>query len=177
MRSGMRVELDRVVVADKFVVGTWRRLIALVFDGNLDMTALELLRLRSDEWLEAHPGRTVDIAIVQPSATQMDDATRKMLALVIKDHQDNRNAAATVILATGLRGALHRSVVTAVNMMAPPPYPGRVFGAVDDALDWLSPYIVELCGEAPLVEIAAELDALGADLEEAREKPERESGQ
>lgn len=65
---------------------------------------------------------------------------------IIRRWEKDRIASATVILATGLAGALQRSVLTGFVLIAPPPHPMKVFGSVPDATAWLSPYVRELSG-------------------------------
>jgi hypothetical protein len=50
-----------------------------------------------------------------------------------------------VILAQGIVGSMHRSVLTGMQMLAPAPHPVRVFGAIPGAVHWLVPYIREAC--------------------------------
>jgi len=65
---------------------------------------------------------------------------------IIKRWESKRTASATVILAQGLVGAMHRSVLTGMQMIVPAPHPVKVFGTIGDGVKWLAPHIRELCG-------------------------------
>ena len=56
---------------------------------------------------------------------------------------------------------MHRSVLTGLQMIAPPPHPTKVFSRTPDALAWLSPHIQALCGaDATFAELLAAVDRL-----------------
>jgi len=63
--------------------------------------------------------------------------------------ESERLASATVILADGLRGAMQRSVLTGLMMLAPPPHPAKVFGSIPQAVEYLQPYLRQIPG-API---------------------------
>jgi hypothetical protein len=71
---------------------------------------------------------------------------RQRMTKLIERWQHHRAASATVILATGLPGAMHRSVLTGFMMVAPPPHPAKVFGTVADAVTWIMPHVRTLRG-------------------------------
>jgi hypothetical protein len=87
------------------------------------------------------------LVIVFPSDARMSGAERSRMAGLIKHGESRRVASATVILAEGLRGALQRSTLTALMMIAPASHPAKVFGSVSDAVRWLFPYVQGLSHE------------------------------
>jgi hypothetical protein len=56
-----------------------------------------------------------------------------------------------VILATGMLGAVQRSVLTGLLMIAPPPHPSKVFSDLSEAVTWLLPHVAAL-SERPITE-------------------------
>jgi hypothetical protein len=50
-------------------------------------------------------------------------------------------------------GALQRSVLTGLNLLASPPHPAKVFSEVPDAIDWLLPHLGAVCGPRSLAEV------------------------
>jgi hypothetical protein len=107
---------------------------------------MDLIERTGDAWLAKHPGRTVELVIIFPSSARMTNAERMRMARMLKRHEKNRTAAGTVILAEGLTGAVHRSVLTGLLMLAPPPHPAKIFGVTRDAVTWLAPHVQALCG-------------------------------
>jgi hypothetical protein len=71
----------------------------------------------------------------------MTQAERSKMVQLMKQWEDVRDAAATVILAEGLLGSLQRSILTGLMMLAPAPHPAKVFSAVDLAVEFLAPYV------------------------------------
>jgi hypothetical protein len=71
---------------------------------------------------------------------------RSRMTQIMRRGESDRIASATVILADGLRGAMQRSVLTGLMMLAPPPHPAKVFGAIADAVDYLQPYLRQIPG-------------------------------
>ena len=57
-----------------------------------------------------------------------------------------------MILAEGLIGAAHRSVLTGLMLLAPAPHPAKVFGKTADAVTWLAPRVQTLCGPSATAE-------------------------
>jgi len=81
-------------------------------------------------------------------------------------------ASATVVLASGLQGAMHRSVLTGLQMIAPPPHPTRVFGALREAVTWIAPHVQALCGvDTTPEELLATIEELCARFRAARPAP------
>jgi hypothetical protein len=71
---------------------------------------------------------------------------RSRMAKLIKRWEQDRVASATVILAQGMLGAMQRSVLTGLQLVARPPHPQKVFSEIAPAVQWLTPYIHEAGG-------------------------------
>lgn len=119
-----------------------------LFEGKLTVTDMNRMQSIGDDWFQRHPGRIVEMAVIYPSETRMTPEERNRMVKLIKHWEKHRVASATVILAGGLVGAMHRSVLTGLNMLAPPPHPMKVFSSTEDAVTWLMPHVQALSGPA-----------------------------
>jgi hypothetical protein len=124
--------------------GVHERFAVHVFEGHVTLRQMADFEAVGDEWLGKNPGKLVELVIIHPSDSRMTHEERSRMAQVIKRWERQRVAAATVILATGMLGAMQRSVLTGLLMLAPPPHPTKVFGVAADAIDWLAPHVRSL---------------------------------
>lgn len=125
-------------------VGVWRRMGVHLFQGKLTLDDMDRLDELGGAWRRKMPGKMVELVVVYPSEAQMTTDERKRMARIIKRWEKDRVASSTVILAEGLIGSLHRSILTGLQMLAPTPHPLKVFGAVAPAVEWLTPFVREL---------------------------------
>jgi hypothetical protein len=157
------VKLEPIIDLPCLLTGIWSRLGVHVFQGHVTMRDMDVMERLGDEWLANHPGKTVELVIIFPSSARMTNAERGRMARVLKRTEKNRTAAGTVILAEGLTGAVHRSVLTGLLMLAPPPHPAKVFGSTSHAVTWLAPHVQSLCGpSADPATLLAAVEALCA---------------
>jgi len=137
--------------------GVWSyacgRLGVHLFQGQLSVQDMDRMEQVGVLWHERNPGKRVELSIILPSDARMEQQERARMANLLRRWQNERVASATVVLAQGLRGAMHRSVLTALMLVAPPPHPAKVFGAIADAVTYLTPYIQPLL-DAPYTEAA-----------------------
>jgi hypothetical protein len=117
-----------------------------LFEGELTVSEIDRLEAIGIEWRRRNTGKRVELVIVLPSNARMSHEERSRMAELIRRSEKERIASATVILAEGLRGAVHRSVLTGLMMIAPPPHPVKVCGAIADAMTYLFPYLRMLPG-------------------------------
>jgi hypothetical protein len=159
------VRLEAAFRTPNVVTGVWRRFGAHVFEGRLSLEDMARLESFGNLWHKKNPGSVVELAVILPSEARMAGEERARLAKIIRRWEMTRTASATVILANGLVGAMQRSVLTGLMMIAPAPHPTRVFGTTREAAAWLAPYIQAACGvEATAAAIGAAVDALCASL-------------
>lgn len=125
-----------------------------VFEGELTVDDMNEMRAIGDRWFERRPGKLVELTVVFPSNTRMSAEERTRMTQLIKHWERHRVASGTVILAEGLVGAMQRSVLTGLLMLAPPPHPSKIFGNIPDAVTWLAPHIRALCGAGATREAA-----------------------
>jgi len=126
-----------------------------LFQGELSVADMDRLDASGVSWQRRHPGKRVELVIVLPSNARLSAEERSRMARLMKRWEHERIASATVILAEGLRGAMHRSVLTGLVMLAPPPHPMKVFGAIDEAVAFLEPYLGRL-NDSPVAGAALE---------------------
>jgi hypothetical protein len=128
------------------MTGVWRRFGVHVFEGKVTVAHMDELDRRGDAWFKKNPGERVELTIILPSDTIMTSEERARMVRIIKKWEHVRVASATVILATGVVGAAHRSVLTAFLLLAPPPHPTKVFGDLHAAVDWIAPHVARISG-------------------------------
>jgi hypothetical protein len=168
--------LEPVLRTPTMITGIWRRFGVHAFEGHLSMADMTQLESFGNVWHKKNPGSVVEMSIIFPSEARMGSEERARLVKIIRRWEMARTASATVILANGLVGAMHRSVMTGLMLIAPPPHPVRVFGTTRDAVVWLTPYIQAACGpEAMPASINSAVDALCATFRTAgsAESPQR----
>jgi hypothetical protein len=117
-----------------------------LFEGRVTLEDMQRMKTLGDQWYRRNPGKLVELAVVFPSDTRMTSEERTGMAQLIKHWEGVRIASATVILASGMLGAMHRSVLTGMTMLVPPPHPARVFAQIADAMSWLLPHLRVACG-------------------------------
>ena len=140
------MKLETLIQLPNVMTGVWRRFGVHAFEGKITLDDMTRMQVAGDAWMRRNPGNTVELVIIFPSDARMSGDERAKLASVIKKWESVRAASATVVLASGLMGSMHRSVLTGLQMLAPPPHPAKVFGGVADAVGWLSPHAQQLCG-------------------------------
>lgn len=151
--------------AANMITGIWRRFGVHAFEGRLSLEDMRQLETLGNLWHKKNPGKVVEMAIIFPSDDRMGGEERGRLVKVIRRWEMTRTASATVILANGLVGAMHRSVLTGLMLVAPPPHPVKVFGSTAEAVRWLTPFIHEVCGnDCTAPELVAAVEALCAML-------------
>ncbi|HEX4340331.1 MAG TPA: hypothetical protein VH062_30695 [Polyangiaceae bacterium] len=111
-----------------------------LFQGRITVADMDKMEGLGMAWRAKHPGSIVEMVIVFPSPARPDDDERKRLVRLVGNRERDRTAAATVVLADGLMGAMQRSILTALTMMRRPPHPSKVFASVADAAEWIDPH-------------------------------------
>jgi hypothetical protein len=76
----------------------------------------------------------------------MSTEERQRISALIKRWDKDRAASATVILAEGMVGAMQRSVLTGLQLIAGTTHPQKVCSNVADAVNWLMPHVREVNG-------------------------------
>jgi hypothetical protein len=141
------VKLEPIIDMPCLLSGVWQHFAVHVFHGVVTTHDMDKMEAAGDAWLKRNPGRTIELVIIYPSKARMTTEERQRMARIIKRREKERNASATVILAEGLTGAVHRSVLTGITLLAPPPHPWKVFGKTSDAVKWIAPHVQALSGE------------------------------
>jgi hypothetical protein len=157
------MRLEPLIELPCVTTGVWGRFGVHVFEGKVTVAHMNELERRGDAWVKKNPGDRVELTIILPSDTIMTSEERARMVQIIKKWERVRVASATVILATGVLGAAHRSVLTAFLLLAPPPHPTKVFGNTHAAVDWIAPHVARLSGpEATRDALRAAVDDLCA---------------
>src|SRR6476661_2518617 len=86
----------------------WRRLAVHLFQGHLPLADMDRLDAFGAQWRRRNPGNLVDLSIIFSGDSRMNSQERARMAQIIKRFENERTASATVILAGGMVGAMHR---------------------------------------------------------------------
>ena len=140
------MRFEPVIEMPCLVTGLWKRFGVHLFEGVVTVADMEELERRGAVWRDKLGGKLVEMVVIFPSDAKMTSEERAKMTRIIKRWEGARTASATVILARGLTGSLHRSVLTGMQMLVPAPHPVKVFGAISDAVWWLTPHVRALCG-------------------------------
>jgi hypothetical protein len=140
------LKLEPFLTLPNLVSGMWRRFGVHVFEGSLTLDDMVRIEASGSFWHRTNPGQLVELVIIFPSDARLTNEERTRLAAIVKRWEKTRTASATVVLAEGLTGALHRSLLTGLQMIAPPPHPTKIFSRTPDAVAWLAPHVQALCG-------------------------------
>ncbi len=135
------MKLEPLIQIPSAWTGNAKRFWVHVFEGRVTVDDMNRLEVAGRGWYRKNPGPTVELVIIFPSDARMTSEERTRMAKLIKQWQSVRVASATTILADGMRGAMHRSVLTGLLLLAPPPHPAKVFSRVADAVTWLHPHV------------------------------------
>jgi hypothetical protein len=139
----MRLEpLIRMPRAWTFV---WQRFGAHFFQGALTVADMDRLESEGDRWHAANPGQLIEMVVILPSDARMNSEERERMVRLMKRREKSRVASATVIFAEGITGAMHRSVLTGLMLIARPPHPAKVCANFPDAIAFLMPHLRTLC--------------------------------
>jgi hypothetical protein len=155
------MKLEPIIQMSNVMTGMWRRLGVHAFQGRITVEDMTLLEAAGSLWHKRNPGKVVEMVIIFPSDARMNAEERARMAVIVKRFESVRTASATVVLSGGLQGSMHRSVLTGLQLITPPPHPTKVFGAVAEAVTWLAPHISALCGNDVTV---ADIQAAVEDL-------------
>jgi hypothetical protein len=147
------VRIEPIIETPYLMTGVWRRFVVHLFEGKVTLSDMDLLEAKGAEWEAKLPGKLVELVVIFPSKARMTQEERVRMAGIIKRSEGRRLASATVILADTLLGSFHRSVLTGLQMLAPPSHPTKVFGDVPSSVKYLAPYAQEVCGPAAKADI------------------------
>lgn len=140
------MKLEPITTLPNMMSGIWRRLHVHVFQGRVTLDDMTRMEVAGSLWHRKNPGKLVELVIIFPSDARMNGQERERMAAIVKRWEGMRTASATVVLAEGLLGSMHRSILTGLQMLAPSPHPTKVFGATADATRWILPHVQALCG-------------------------------
>lgn len=151
--------VDHVTVS--YAVGTWKHLLIWVVEGHTPLEQLERLRLRIGAIArERGNEKHVALTILHPSDSAMSSEERASVSKMIDETKHRRLAAATAVLAQGVMGSVHRSILTGMSLLVPSPHPNRIAATEEAAIKFIHPYVLQSSGaitEAEIRGMSAEL--------------------
>lgn len=123
----------------------WQRLGVHFFQGAMSVADMDRLEAEGDRWHAAHPGQLIEMVVILPSDARLSGEERDRMIRLMRRREKWRVASATVIFAEGITGAMHRSVLTGLLLIARPPHPAKVCANFTDAIAFLMPHLRSLC--------------------------------
>lgn len=134
-------------VTDTYAITMWEGLVLWVADGETPVEELRALTQFVKRYRAERGERpNVALTVIHGTRTGMTAEARREVTRLIDLTKHDRVASSTVVLAQGMLGALHRSILTGMELVVPAPHPVKICGDVSTAVAFLHPYIVELCG-------------------------------
>jgi hypothetical protein len=140
------VTFEPIIELPYLVTGLWRHFAVHLFQGKVTVADIDRIETESARCHAKLDGKTVDLVVILPSSAQLTHQERVRMTRLVKRWESERVASSTVILAAGMLGSVHRSVLTGLQMLVPPPHPTKVFGEIAAAVRWLAPYAQQVCG-------------------------------
>jgi hypothetical protein len=140
------MKFEVLIQLPTMLTGVWRGVGVHAFEGRVTIDEMARIEVAGTVWHKQNPGKVVELVVIFPSDARMNAEERARMATIIKRWEGVRTASATVILASGLVGSVHRSMLTGIQMLAPPPHPTKVFGSTSEAVSWLAPHVQAICG-------------------------------
>jgi hypothetical protein len=166
------MKLEPIIQLPNMTTGMWRHFGVHAFEGTVTLEDMMHIEAAGDRWHRKNPGKVVEMVIIFASEARLSGEERTRMVRIIKRWESIRTASATVVLATGLTGSMHRSVLTGLQMLAPAPHPTKVFGSVRDAVAWITPHVQALCGaETRPEDLLAAIEELCSTFRAARSAP------
>lgn len=147
--AASEVSFERIIALPAVWSYACGRLAVHLFQGQLSVPDMDRMEQVGVLWHERKPGKRVELSVILPSDARMESAERARMARLVRRWENERIASATVVLAQGLRGAMHRSVLTGLMLVAPSPHPAKVFGTIDDAVAYVTPFVQPPVLDAP----------------------------
>jgi hypothetical protein len=152
-------------VTDTYAIAAWRQLVLWVVDGHTPLDELERLRVIVQSWSRAQGTlKNVTLVVLHDNRSTMSAEERRSVSRMIDETKSQRVASATVVLAGGIVGALHRSILTGFSLLVPPPHPTKVYADVESAIAFLHPHIESVCGPVPPAHLDAMVNALHGEI-------------
>ena len=116
------------------------------FQGELSVSDMDRLEAVGERWQRANKGQRVEIVVILPSKARLNTEERQRMSRLMRHGEAERLAAATVILAEGVSGALQRSLLTGLLLVTPAPHPVKVCGTLEEAVGFLAPHLQTTLG-------------------------------
>lgn len=159
--------LDHVTAS--YAIGTWKRVIVWVVEGHTPVATLEALRLRLAVLSrERGDEKHVALTVLYPSDSAMSAEERRSVARMIDETKHRRLASATAVLAQGMMGAVHRSILTGMSILVPPPHPNRITSSIEDAVAFAHPFVVQSSGAVAMADLRTMVEDLYDTLRSAK---------
>jgi hypothetical protein len=127
----------RVIAADEHhAMGTYENFVVFLWRGRTHAAGMRGGANALAELIAAHPDGVAIMHVVEPRSVPPDSATRDILFELINRSTPPLLGTSVIAEGGGFRGAFVRSIVTGMTIITRLASPIRVFGTIDDAIDW-----------------------------------------
>src|SRR5579862_850524 len=111
------MKLEPIIHLPNMITGMWRRFGLHAFEGTLTLDDMVRIEAAGELWHRKNPGKVVEMVVIFPSEARLSGEERTRMARIVKRWESVRTASATVVLASGLLGAVHRSLLTGLQIL------------------------------------------------------------
>jgi hypothetical protein len=132
------VEAQLKIVTPDYCIATWNAILILIWRAETTLDAVVAVRRELDALGRVFPSGIGLLTIVEQAAPVPPGEVRSALARVLADYGASIRHSAVVHEGSGFRAAAIRGVVTGLTMLARPPYPHKVFAAIEEGCAWLA---------------------------------------
>jgi hypothetical protein len=157
---------DLRVATEDHAVGTWRNVVILVWRRQTTVDGVRAAEKVYQHLSGLCPGGVILLTIVEESAPAPPADARRDLARWLASCSGRMILSAVVHEGAGFRGAMVRSVVTGLALVAKLPYPHKIFATVAEADAWYranSP-LARSWRDGELVDVTDDLRRRAADV-------------
>jgi hypothetical protein len=137
----------------------WKNVVVVAWRGICDAPAIRRIEHAATVALDAFPGRTVVIGIVEPGGVAPSEEMR-VLSAATNDRLAQKGVIgfAGVFSQSGFFGSVVRGVVTGLTLLSRYAYPFKVFAGHREAVSWLAELLDAKGQRLAIEECAAAVD-------------------
>ena len=122
-------------------LAAWRNVLMMHWHGPVTMDAVQATHPAHDAVYAEYPRGLGVFVIVSDSTPIPPTEVRQVSALIIRATAGEVLCQCTIIEGGGFWGSAARSAAAAINILSRPPNPTRVFGEVEEAVAWQTPFL------------------------------------
>jgi hypothetical protein len=122
---------------DRFAFFGWKNITIVTWSSTPDAEAIKRLASVGERRIREHPESLTDVHLVLGKISFPDAATREVLVAESRKAAPHLGTVGVVIGGEGFWASAIRGFVTSVHMLVPGHFQLRLFGRVDELVEWL----------------------------------------